>query len=719
MDDVTFAPYKAPAALVAHCRRAPLRPVSGAVIGSRDAGDVAALISWLAEKDEFSTHDSWVSLGMAIKLEFGDSGLSLWQIAHDDSVSDSVETSKWDSFATDPTPDCVTLATWLKRAHVLGWVGSIRPSTTSMFSEVAQLAALSGASLSSGMPTPPTGLPMLAGQAELTRLATPILTEFLSATKDTPKWPDSPDFPTLPAAMDGHGLYAPMQDCIARIMAISEQPKFKPARITEPLAVLNLLHPDVFESLTRRLRASGHTLHDRKIKLAAANLSEKVERITVTQDKWEYDKNGEPQSDNSDNVAVLLGVLGLDLRWNAWLERMEVQGGIDADIRWPAWTYVDDTVVAKLRTRANRTKTRFRPGKEFFWETLLSLAHQSTVDPVLDLLADIESQWDGVPRLATWLATYCHTPSDIYHEAVARSLIGGMVKRIRHPGIKFDTMPIFFGPQGTGKSTMLSILALAPEYFTDNILLGDAAKELVLSLAGKTLVEISEMGMRGNTNVNHVKAMISRTTDAGRTAYARAVTERARRNIWCGSTNEGTPLEDTTGNRRFLPVRIETEIDLAGLRLDVFQLVGEACAQETAGLSFDIPRDVWSVAAEHQEAARSVSDVEARLSDWFAETPFTKSAYVTLHDLGELAEMVGWKGQHSLRNAVLRRMGFREIQAYVEGKKGRVWYRGPVAVGKQVTAGTRYCVGRAQDGRVRVTIRTGLVGAGEMPPLPY
>lgn len=716
MDVVIFAAPAAPAALVSHCRRAAPRATSGAVIGSHDASDVAGLVLWLNERDEFSTHDAWVNLGMSLKLEFGDAALDLWRLAHDSTVTPEVESSKWDSFATDPKPGCVTLASIMKRAHALGWSGSIRPSSSQMFDGVAQLAAMSGASLSSGMPTGATGLPMMAGQTELTRLAAPILEEFLAATSDAPRWPSSSEFPTLPSAMEGHGLYATMQDTIARIVSLSEQPKFKPSRVTDALAVLNILHGDVFEAVARRIRAAGHTLHDRKIRLAAANLSEKVERITVTHDKWEYDKNGEPQADNSDNVTVLIGVLGLDLRWNAWLERMEIQGGIDADLRWPTWSYVDDTVVAKLRTRANRTKTRFRPGKEFLWESLLAIAHTNTVDPVVELLGALQAQWDGTERLSAWLTTYCHTPDDAYHRAVARSLIGGMVARIRHPGIKFDTMPIFYGRQGTGKSTMLSILALRPEYFSDTILLGDASKELVLSLAGKALVEISEMGMRGNTNVNHVKAMISRTTDAGRTAYARAVTERQRRNIWAGSTNDDNPLVDNE-NRRFLPVRIDTEIALAALRADVEQLVAEAAVLEAAGADFAIPRDVWAEAAEHQEAARSVSDVEARLSEWFALTSFTTSAFVTTTDLAELCDLAGWKSIHTMRNAVMRRLGFKEVLPYISGQKTRGWYRGPDVTPKHVGNATRYQVSRSGDGRPRVTIRTG--GGESLPPLPY
>lgn len=503
-----------------------------------------------------------------------------------------------------------------------------------MFSEVAQLAAAAGANLSGASFQ---GMPMLSGQAELTRLSLPLLSAYLAATKLPPPFTDAP---TLPQGMSGHGLYEPMSYCLPRLL-------FQPD--TDVLAVLSILHADVFNALLTRLP----NVDRRRISLSATNLSEKVERVAIG-DGWINDpRTGLPENDNSDNISVLLNMLGLELRFNNWLERMEIRGGIDADLRWPEWTYVDDTVVARLRTRANRTKTRFRPAKEFFWETIQTLAHSRTEDPVCDLLDRLEQGWDGVPRLSGFLATYCSCPLDAYHTAVGRSLLGGMVSRIRTPGVKFDTMPIFFGPQGTGKSTMLAILAMRPDYFSDSILLGDASRELVLSLAGKTLVEISEMGMRGNTNVNHVKAMLSRTTDAGRTAYARSVTERQRRNIFCGSTNEETPLEDTSGNRRFLPVRIQQAIDLAGLRRDVFQLVGEAAALHSAGTDFSIPPEVWEIAAEHQEAARATSSIEEAISDWFG---VEGNYYVMAGDIGRALRMVGLKGERY--SAYMSRLGW-------------------------------------------------------------
>jgi predicted P-loop ATPase len=712
------APYPAPGALVEHCTRRERTGATPPVTGSRDAGDVANLMKWLAEREAFGAYEDWCGVGMSLKLEFGDAGLELWRITHDDTVTPDVEATKWQSFTTEPTPGVQTLNTWLDRAHKLGWRGSVRKSTAALFDGVAAIAAAAGASLPVGTPGPTggtaIGLPMLEGQAELTRIAAPILDEFLAATTDAPERPMTPDYPVLPESCASHGLYAPLQTCIARIIAMAETPRtFRGSRIIDVAAVLSLVHKDVFDSVCRRIRTLGAALPDSKIKLAAAAIADRVERAFVRQDDWIYGTKGEIEHDNSDNVAVFLGILGCEIRWNAWLERMEIRGD-----EWRDWTYIDDPVVAKMRTRGNRTKTRFRPGKEFFWESLLALSHANSFDPVRDRLDELAAAWDGTPRLSTWLSRVCGVPCDPYHQAVGRNIVGGMVRRARQPGCKHDTMAVLYGPQGTGKSTLAAILALSGEWFTDSIMFGDASKELVLSLAGKLVVEIGEMGMRGGTNAAHVKAMVSRQVDEGRTAYARAVTRRPRRNIFIGTTNDNEPLTDPTGNRRFLPVRLDRELDLDWLRENVAQLVGEAAAREATGISFDLPREVWADAAERQEAARQESDVETLLNDWFAPTEHTANAYITASDLVELMRVANLRGMssNSARSAQMQRLGFRTENIIFTGKKTRVWLRGtswrPV---EGTRGGVRYTVGADTNGRPIVRVVADTSGA---PPIP-
>lgn len=705
----TAPPHPCPPALLEHCTRIE-RTISATPPGSRDKGDVAALLTWLAERDAFADYESWFQIGMALRLEYGDDGFDLWQLTFNDDPRTPIDAAtKWASFSTEPNAQSVTLNSFLSKAHSLGWRGSVRTSAKRMFDGVAQLAAAAGASLFSGMPTPSgsaapssTGVPMMAGQEVLCDLATPILQDFLAATADAPSSPLSTDYPILPPAMVGHGLYSLLNDAITRIVALADDAKkWKSSRVTRALAVLSVTHQDVFESLCRRLEASGRTINSVKIKLAATSLADGVQRVFVKQDDWIYDaKSGMPESDNPDNVATFLGILSAELRWNGWLNRAEIQG-----FEWQTWQAVDDVVIAKLTTRAFRTGTRFRVADGFLKQTLLALAHLNQYDPVVDRLAAL--QWDGTPRLCVWLSATCGVPCDPYHQSVGKNVIGGMVKRARHPGAKHDEVMILIGPQGTMKSTMCRTLALCDDWFTDSVSFEGSPQNIIPQLFGKLVVELSELDGMAKQEVKHVKAFITRQSDNVTLKYKAFASDFARRCIFIGTSNEDNPLVDMTGNRRFLPVRVPAEINMTWLRANVEQLVAEACAMEARGADFSIPREVWGLAGQHQEAARSVSDTEERLTEWFGATQFTANAFITKADLVELCEFAAWKNIHQLRGMVMKRLGFHEAVPYIGGIKTKVWLRSdqvmlPKHIEKQCV---RYMVSRTSDHRPRVTPR--------------
>jgi hypothetical protein len=145
------AAHPAPSALIEHCRRAE-RVATTRAPGAHDRGDVGNLVTWLDHRGGFEAYEDWCSLGMALKLECGDDAKELWALSHNETVTPDVIESKWESFASEPTDNSVTLNSFMKRAHQLGWTGSIRPSVGSMFAGVAQLA--SSPSIAPSAPSP-------------------------------------------------------------------------------------------------------------------------------------------------------------------------------------------------------------------------------------------------------------------------------------------------------------------------------------------------------------------------------------------------------------------------------------------------------------------------------------------------------------------------------------------------------------------------------------
>lgn len=689
-------PYPAPTALVEYCSPGPTGTATG--VGTRYTPDIEALIKWMAAADLFLSYEDWIGAGMALKIELGDAaGLPIWRHAHLDDGKDKSEASHWASFASEPGPGVQTLNTLMKRAHAAGWTGSVR--STVGLEAVADMASAAGATLTPSATS--DGISLAARAKMQAEKYLPAIESFLSATAGEPSRPGGNlDHPTMPPG-ESHPLWVPLDAAIARVFAMAESPKsWNADRVKDVLAVLYATHADVGKSVLTRLQQIGAKVNTRQIKQAGEGLVSEVEHALRPHDAFHTDHKG-IEHDNPDNVGVFLGMVGAEVHYNGWQERVEIVGAR----KWPHWVSVSDSIISQLLTRAKQTGTRFKPAKDFLCDTLESIGQDNAADPVLDTFARLEAMWDSQPRLANWLSYCCGVPDDPYHRAVSRNIIGGMVRRVRKPGCKHDEMAVFCGFQGAGKSKLGKALALRDEWFTDSIMLGDESKELVRTLAGKMVCEISEMGSR-HSDVNRIKAMLSKTHDYGRPAYGRMPVERARRNIFIGTTNDSKPLIDTTGNRRFLPIQVLREIDVDWVRLWIGQLIGEAAHLESAGATFEIPRDVWVSAKEKQEAARSESDIEIRLENWLAATEFTQNAYITAADLSQLVSMIGWRGNTSERGAIMKHLGFRTEVPNVGGKKTRVWYRGaPGMPGNIESASVRYEVDKTDKGLPKVTPR--------------
>ncbi|MGA0539431.1 VapE domain-containing protein [Neotabrizicola sp. VNH66] len=247
---------------------------------------------------------------------------------------------------------------------------------------------------------------------------------------------------------------------------------------------------------------------------------------------------------------------------------------------------------------------------------LLAIAHENHYHPVIDYLDG--QVWDGTPRIDTWLTDYCDADdSDLNREFGSKLLIAG-VRRIKQPGVKFDTMLVLEGAQGAGKSRVAQLLAVRPEWFCGSLNLTSDDKTKAELLARAWIVECQELDGLNKATSQSLKRFLSTAIDMFRRAYGRDAGEYRRHCIILGTTNEGAYLRDLTGNRRIWPVVVK-QIDLARFSADVDQLWAEAVVREATGESITLSPHLWPAAANAQ-GQRMVEDAYADvLEDSFAE----------------------------------------------------------------------------------------------------
>ena len=201
-------------------------------------------------------------------------------------------------------------------------------------------------------------------------------------------------------------------------------------------------------------------------------------------------------------------------------------------------------------------------------------AHRNSFHPVRERLESF--RWDGIPRAERVFIDYLGSPDTPYHREASLMMLVGAVARVFEPGHKFDFVPILEGAQGKGKTTFIRILAL--DWYGE--LTGDIndPKQMIEVLQGSWIIEIGELSSMHKSEVNELKAFLSRTFDKARLAYGKRVMVYKRQCIQVGSTNDDAYLRDITGGRRFWPVKchIEGQIDNVRFAAAITQIWAEA-----------------------------------------------------------------------------------------------------------------------------------------------
>ena len=164
----------------------------------------------------------------------------------------------------------------------------------------------------------------------------------------------------------------------------------------------------------------------------------------------------------------------------------------------------------------------------------IAVAHDQAYHPVIDYLDGLA--WDGTPRIDTWLRDYCGAEDTELNRAFGAKLLIAGVRRIKQPGVKFDTMLVLEGPQGAGKSGLAERLAVRKEWFCGNLDLKSDDKTKAELLARAWIVECQELDGMNHTTSQSLKKFLSTDTDNYRKAYGHDARGYRRHCIIIGTT---------------------------------------------------------------------------------------------------------------------------------------------------------------------------------------
>lgn len=236
--------------------------------------------------------------------------------------------------------------------------------------------------------------------------------------------------------------------------------------------------------------------------------------------------------------------------------------------------------------------------------------------------------WDGVERLDTLFIDYLGVEDNEYTRMATRKAFTAAVKRVYEPGCKFDYMVVLYGPQGVGKSQVLTRMGM--RWFTDNLksFKGKEAQEVI---QGQWIIELSELSALKRSEVEESKQFVSMQVDRYRKPYERNTTDNPRTCVFFGTTNSQEFLKDNTGNRRYWPLDVRKEQATKNIWNDltekeIQQLWAEARMRYEQKEPMWLGEELEKIALDQQEEHRETDPRKEDVMEYL-ETPIPDNWY--------------------------------------------------------------------------------------------
>ena len=394
---------------------------------------------------------------------------------------------------------------------------------------------------------------------------------------------------------------------------------------------------------------SDLALGDDKVKAVFAGERIAQAAAEFSEEDWqnglELDKSGHVKNTLRNLTLILENDPNLKgVVFNQLLDGMEIKGEVPWNHPSKFWRDADD---AQLISYVDAHYGTFSARN--YDIAVTKVADDRAYHPIREFIESLP-EWDKVPRVDTLLVDYLGASDTAYVRAVTRKTLCAAISRVLRPGCKFDSMLVLNGPQGVGKSTLIA--KLAGEWFSDSLNLGDTKdKTAAEKLQGYWILEIGELAGLKKAEVETMRSFLSRQNDIYRAAFGKRATPHLRQCVFFGTTNaESGYLRDTTGNRRFWPVKTPGNGKKQSWNLtheEILQIWAEALVYVRQGEKLYLSAEMDALAKDEQREAMESDEREGLVREyldtllperWAEMDLFERRNFLTGSDFGGLQE---------------------------------------------------------------------------------
>lgn len=475
-----------------------------------------------------------------------------------------------------------------------------------------------------------------------------------------------------------------------RIRAVPRGAPRHPIVNTEAFRAADLVGLLDRDTIEEALVAAARSMDDPKSEAEARDevkraLDDGVMRWNMAETTGTFELTENDKGRPHNNLGNLLSVLAMSSEWEGCLGYDEraarpmflSEPPFAEAISAPCTTLprpLEDADLVRIAATVGRIHG-FTPKPALLHGAVEVVARRRSFDPVEVFLRSLPP-WDGIERVDTALTRLWGAEASSYTGAVSRVLFLSAVARGLVPGCKVDTMVIFEGAQGTQKSSSIRLL-FGRSFFSEG-LSPLSSKDSKLELLDTWAIEIAELDAFSRRESAEVKAYISKQDDHFRTPYARLAERVRRRVVFIGTTNEATYLQDATGGRRFLPIRVG-HIDLEGIAKQREQLFAEAVSRFDSGEPHWLTSQEDFLAKEEQEKRYAPHPWESQILQGLTKLDmrdFTPS-WLILNIVLEVPKGTQERRHEMLLGQVMPRLGYTKVRVPASIAKDRPhgWFR--------------------------------------------